>query len=259
MADVAPAPQRRSRVWHFRILIGVGVLVAWHAAVVWGDLPRTAFAPPAEVLHWAWEWHSSGDSLPHVQATLLAAMAGYLVGVTLGGLVAALFTAVPFLGRVFDPFMALINGVPKIVLAPFLVLVFGLGVSSKVAVAALLVFVASFFTLASGLKSVDRRLLDNARVLGASRFAVVRTVYAPAMFTWVVSTLRIGLGFALLGVVVGEFVGGIEGLGWNIKLAGELAQPERMFGAMLTLALIAVVIDQLLTVAERRGARWRLS
>lgn len=248
---------RRRGVWHWQLLVAVVIVALWQLGSSTGALSARAFAPPADVLSWMWQWHSSGDSIPHVLATVSAAFLGYLVGVLLGVIVATTFVVLPFVERVFDPFMALINGIPKIVLAPFLVLVFGLGVSSKVAVAALLVFVASFFTLSNGLKSVDRYMLNNARVLGAGRIALIRTVYAPAMLTWVVSTLRIGIGFAMLGVVVGEFVGATQGIGWNIKLAGELSEPDRMLGAMLTLGLIAVCLDRLLTLAEKRGTAWR--
>jgi sulfonate transport system permease protein len=254
-----PAVRRAPRNWPWQLLVFAAFVAVWHLGVASGLLSRRSFAEPADVFAWMWDWHSSGASLPHLGFTLSAAGMGYLVGIVLGASVAALFVFVPFLGRVFNPFMALVNGIPKIVLAPLLVLVFGLGLESKVATAALLVFFASFFNFSGGLRSVNRVLIDNTRSMGANRWQMTTTLYLPAMVAWTIATLRVGIAFALLGVVVGEFVGASEGIGWNIKLAGELNQPERLLGALITLGLVAAVVDRVLVVVERRFSQWKLA
>jgi NitT/TauT family transport system permease protein len=255
--ELAAAPVRR--LWQWRLGAVVAFVALWQAGVSTGVLSRRAFAGPWDVLVWFVDWHVSGTSLPHLGATLYAAALGYLMGLVAGAVAASLFVFVPFIGRVLDPYMALINSIPKVVLAPFLILAFGLGVTSKVATGALLVFVVSYFNIASGLKSVDQGFIHNARVLGASRLRMATTVYLPAILSWAMTTLRLGLGFALIGVVVGEFVGSTKGVGWNIKLAGELNQPERLLGALLTLAVIAAVIDRVFVSVERRFSRWKVT
>lgn len=257
--DTEPEVRRAPRNWPWQVLVFAAFVAVWHLGVQAGLLSRRSFAEPAEVFAWMWDWHSSGASLPHLAFTLSAAGMGYLVGIVLGATVAALFVFVPFLGRVFNPFMALVNGIPKIVLAPLLVLVFGLGLQSKVATAALLVFFASFFNFSGGLRSVNRVLIDNTKSMGASRLQMTTSLYLPAMVAWTISTLRVGIAFALLGVVVGEFVGASEGIGWTIKLAGELSQPERLLGALITLGLLAAVVDRVLVVVERRFSQWKLA
>jgi NitT/TauT family transport system permease protein len=258
-APTEPEVTRAPRNWPWQLLVFAAFVVVWHLGVHTGLLSRRSFAEPTEVFAWMWDWHSSGASLPHLGFTLAAAGMGYLAGIVLGASVAALFVFVSFLGRVFNPFMALVNGIPKIVLAPLLVLVFGLGLESKVATAALLVFFASFFNFSGGLRSVNRVLIDNTKSMGASRLQMATSLYLPAMVAWTISTLRVGIAFALLGVVVGEFVGASEGIGWNIKLAGELNQPERLLGALITLGLIAAVVDRVLVVVERRFSQWKLA
>lgn len=257
--DDQPEVTRPPRSWPWQLVVFAVFVAAWHVGVQLGLLSRRSFAEPAQVFAWMWDWHSSGESLPHLGFTLSAAGLGYLVGIVLGATVAALFVFVPLLGRVFNPFMALVNGIPKIVLAPLLVLVFGLGLQSKVAVAALLVFFASFFNFSGGLRSVSQVLIDNTKSMGASRPQMATSLYLPAMVAWTIATLRVGIAFALLGVVVGEFVGSSEGIGWNIKLAGELSQPDRLLGALITLGLIAAVIDRLLVSVERRYSQWKLA
>lgn len=257
--DDQPEVTGAPRNWPWQLVVFAVFVAAWHLGVHTGLLSRRSFAEPAQVFAWMWDWHATGASLPHLGFTLSAAGLGYLVGIVLGASVAALFVFVPFLGRVLNPFMALVNGIPKIVLAPLLVLVFGLGLQSKVAVAALLVFFASFFNFSGGLRSVNQVLIDNTRSMGASRLQMTTSLYLPAMVTWTISTLRVGIAFALLGVVVGEFVGSNQGIGWTIRLAGELTQPDRLLGALITLGLIAAVIDRLLVSVERRYSQWKLA
>ncbi|MFC5290369.1 ABC transporter permease [Actinokineospora guangxiensis] len=254
-----PTVAKAPRSWPWQLVVFAAFLAVWHVGVQAGWLSRRSFAEPGQVLAWMWEWHSTGESLPHLGFTLSAAAMGYLVGIALGSTIAVLFFFVPFLGRVFNPFMALVNGIPKIVLAPLLVLVFGLGLESKIATAGLLVFFASYFNFSGGLRSVNQVLIDNTRAMGASTPQMATSLYVPALVAWTISTLRVGIAFALLGVVVGEFVGSNQGVGWNIRLAGELAEPERLLGALITLGLIAALVDRLLVGVERRYSQWKLA
>lgn len=257
-APPGPPPEPRVRLWQWQLLVVVVGVGLWQAGVSTGVLSEQVFPEPLGVLRWTWEWHASGASLPDLSATLTAVALGYATGVLAGALVATLLVFVPFLGRVFDPFMGLINGVPKIVLAPLFILVFGLGLSSKVATAALLVFVVSYFNFAGGLRSINRIYIDHVRCLGAARAQMARYLYVPAMATWTVTTLRVALSFAFLGVVVGEFVSSSEGLGRVIKVSASLLEQERLFGAFLTLAVLAACIDRVLVAIERKASAWKL-
>jgi NitT/TauT family transport system permease protein len=245
-----------TRVWLWRIVSVAGFGLAWAALLESGLLSRHSFAGPIETLEWFWSWHASGDSLTHLASTLTAAAMGYLIGLLLGAAVAALFVFVRGFESVLDPYMAVVNGIPKIIIAPFVVAVFGLGIWSKVTVAALLVFFVSFFNLVNGLKSVNRALINNLRVLGASHWRMATDLYVPAVFSWAMTTLRIGVGFALIGVIVGEFVGSTHGVGHVIKVAGELNEPARLLGALLTLFIFSILIDRLFSNIERRFSRW---
>lgn len=245
-------------LWVWRLTTVIAFVAVWALAVEVGWVSSRLFVGPVEVLAWLWGWITSGDALGHVWATLSAALLGYLVGFVVGALIASLFVALPTLADVFDPYMAILNGIPKIVIAPLTVLVFGLGVGSKVALAALLVFFVTFFNIYNGLRSVDKALIANLRVLGAGRLRMALDLYLPAILTWAFSAMRLSVGFALVGVIVGEFVGAREGVGWTIKIAAEQNVPERLLGGLVVLGIIAAVVDNGLSRAERRTSAWRV-
>jgi NitT/TauT family transport system permease protein len=235
------------------------IVVLWQVAVDTGALSRRSFSTPGEVIRSFWEWHSSGDSLSHLSFTLRAVAAGYLLGVVLGAGVALVFFTQPIIGEIFDPFMAILNGVPKVIIAPPMVLLLGLGIVSKIAVAITLVFFLAFFNILGGLKSVDRSLINNLKVLGASGRDMVVDLYLPAIIAWVMSALRLGIGFAFAGVIVAEFMGSESGLGLTMKYAGERFQPSLLIAALVTLALVAAIVDRMLAVVEQRFSRWKVT
>jgi NitT/TauT family transport system permease protein len=138
------------------------------------------------------------------------------------------------------------------VLASLFVIWFGLGMSSKVATAVVLVFFAVFFNAFQGAREVDRNLIANARILGASPRKVTWQVVVPSAMTWIIASLHIAFGFALIGAIVGEFIGAQQGLGL-------LFNPNGVYAAMLIIAVIALVAEWLIARLERRLLRWRPS
>lgn len=257
--DAEPVLQERSEhLWLWRVATITAFAAVWALAMAAGWLSHRLFVGPLEVLGWLAGWIASGEAFGHVWTTVSAALLGYAIGFLLGAVVASMFVALPIFGEVFDPYMAILNGIPKIVIAPLMVLVFGLGMGSKVALAALLVFFVTFFSIYNGLRSVDRALIANLKVLGASRFRMALDLYIPAILTWAFSAMRLSVGFALVGVIVGEFVGATAGVGWTISIAGQQNDPARLLGGLVALALIAAVVDTVLSGAERRTSVWRV-
>lgn len=245
-------------LWVWRLATVIAFVALWALAVDVGWVSSRLFVGPLEVLAWLWGWITSGEALSHVWSTISAAILGYLVGFLAGAIVASVFVALPTVADVFDPYMAILNGIPKIVIAPLTVLVFGLGIGSKIALATLLVFFVTFFNIYNGLRSVDRALIANLKVLGASRVRMVLDLYLPAILTWAFSAMRLSVGFALVGVIVGEFVSARQGVGWTIKIAAEQNVPDRLLGGLVVLGIIAALVDTGLSRAERRTSAWRV-
>jgi NitT/TauT family transport system permease protein len=240
-----------------RLLAVVAFLALWRLLVGLGAVDRRTVSTPGSTAHWLWNWFSTGESWPQIGTTLWEALLGYLLGVGAGVLVSAVFFRIPFLERVFNPYMAVVNALPKVIVAPLLILVLGLGLSSKVVLAASLVFTVSFFNFMTGFRAVDHTIIDNSRMLGAGPVALARTVYVPALTSRAVATLRVCAALSLVGAIVGEFVGSNEGIGWNIRYGAELGNPERLMGCLVTLAVIAAVVDLILMRVERMLTRWR--
>lgn len=233
------------------------LVAAWEAASRVGWLNPFYAPPPSAVASVLLSLVQSGDIWTHLEATLLAALAGLVGGLLLGialGFAAAL---VPIAAELLEPVMMLLNAIPRVILAPLFVIWLGIGLGSKVALALILVAVLIFFAVYSGIKEVDRRLVERVRTLGGGRGALVRDVYLPSITAWVIGNLKIAVGFAFTGAVVGEFVASSRGLGYLLQFA------QSTYNAALTIALIALIMAFALVLfglaerLERRLLRWR--
>jgi NitT/TauT family transport system permease protein len=202
-------------------------------------------------------WYASGQLVEDLRITLFEAGVGFVLGSLSGGLVGFVLGWVRRLGDVFEPFVTALYTLPKVALAPLFVLWFGIGVSNKVMFAALLVFFMVFFTTFQGTRQVDRDLVANARLLGASRWQTWTRIAVPASAVWVFTGLRIGLPYALIGAIVGEFVAADRGIGFRIKEATAFLNTAGVFAGLFLLMAISVALLGVLKLVERRVLRWQ--
>jgi len=161
------------------------------------------------------------------------------------------------LADVFAPYIKALNAMPRVVLGSIFIITIGYGIWSKVALAVVLVFFVVFFNAFQGVREVDRNLLANARILGASPRQVTTEVIIPSALTWIIASLHTSFGFALVGAVVGEYLGAIKGLGLMIATAQGTFNPNGVFAAMFILAVVALTAEVALTWLEGRLIKWR--
>jgi NitT/TauT family transport system permease protein len=180
-----------------------------------------------------------------------------VLGFVFGVLAGVLLGQVRFLAEVLSPFIKVANAIPRIVLGSLFTVALGLGVTSKVALASVLVFFVVFFNAFQGVREVDRNLLANVRVLGASRLAITRHVVLPSALTWIIASLHVAFGLAIIGAIVGEFLGAQHGLGLVIATAQNNFNPNGVFGAMFIIAVLALTAEGLIGLLERRLLSWR--
>lgn len=199
----------------------------------------------------------SGHIFKHMWVTLQEALIGFILGSVGGIVVGFLLVASPFLARMLDPIIMVFYGIPRIALAPLFILWFGLGLASKIVFSFVLVFFLVFFNTFAGLRSVDQDVVNAVRVMGASRRQVLRLVILPSISPWILAGLKSGMGMSLLGAIVGEYVGGNAGLGWMINSAAGLFETNRVFSALLALAVLVVILNEILSRLENRLLRWR--
>jgi len=264
-ADEETAPRkRRTRDW--RVVTGVRLLivVVWLAS--WEIAARTIIDPffyssPSAIwqklVTWFTEGTSQGSIWSNILITLEEAVLGFIIGTIAGVVLGVLLGRSRFLADVLAPFIKGANAIPRIVLASLFVIWFGLGLSSKVATAFVLVFFAVFFNAFQGAREVDRVLVDNARILGANRRDLMRTIILPSATSWILASMHVAFGFALIGAVVGEFTGADKGMGLLINKSQGNFDAAGIYAGMLVITVIALVAEWLITRLERRLTSWR--
>ncbi|MDE2575080.1 MAG: ABC transporter permease subunit, partial [Rhodospirillales bacterium] len=192
-----------------------------------------------------------------VVVTMEETVLGFIVGVGFGVIVGVLLGRIRLLSDVLSPYIKAGNSIPRVVLGAIFTISLGLGLKAKIATAAVLVFFVVFFNAFQGVRSVDRNLVANARILGASRMQVVRHVVIPSAMTWIIASLHVALGLAIIGAIVGEFLGSQHGLGLVIATAQNTFDANGVFAAMLIIGLLATGAEALMEMLERRLLAWR--
>lgn len=215
------------------------------------------FSQPSRIWDQIWQWVTHGTAQgslgEQIGYTLYEALGGWVIGVTGGVLLGIALGRIRFLAEVFGPYIKVLNAIPRIVLAPIFLIWFGLGPASKVASAVVLVPV--FFNAFQGARGVDRNLVANARILGADNRKVTLQVVIPAATTWIFTSLH--FGFALIGAIVGEYIGATKGLGLLVAAAQGTFNAAGVYAAMTIFAVVALLTEGLLTFAEKRLFRWK--
>ena len=202
-------------------------------------------------------WVTSGSVWPHLIVTLQESLLGLAIGATLGVTTGFALARSPFAARVIEPYITMLNAVPRVVLAPLFLLWFGLGIWSKVALAVTLVFFVMFFNTYQGVRDADRVIIANVRMLGATERQLVRHVLIPSALSWIFSSLQTSLGFALVGAVVGEYLGSTRGLGYVIAQAEGTFDTTGVFAGMVILSSVVVVVSAGVSRIERWLLRWK--
>src|SRR6266853_3005484 len=252
----------RMRLLSLQVLIAVISMVAWYVltTVPIGGvtlLPPFFFSNPVDVAARVVKWFADGTIWKHLWITLIEAMLAFVIGSVAGVLIGFWFARQPLIAAVFDPYVKMANALPRVVLAPIFALWLGLGIWSKVALGITLVFFVVFFNVYQGVKEASTTLLDNARMLGMSERQLLRHVYWPSALSWMFSSLHTSVGFAVVGAVVGEYLGSSAGLGYLIQQSEGIFDVAAVFAGMFVLSAFVILIDIGVTVVERRLLVWR--
>ena len=253
--------RRRVLVNVVRLTIVTGLFGGWEIAVRTRHLDPFFSGQPSHVVSqlqtWVRDGTVAGPLWEQVWVTLREALFGFVIGVAAGVVAGIALGRIRFLAEVFGPFIKVLNSIPRIVLGSLFILWFGLGPTSKIALAVVLVFFAVFFNAFQGTREVDRNLVANARILGAKRRHVTTQVVLPSALTWIIASLHVSFGFALIGAIVGEFLGAQKGLGLLISEAQGTFNPNGVLAAMVIIAVVALLAEGAITLLERRLLSWR--
>jgi NitT/TauT family transport system permease protein len=266
LAEVERIAQRKLKLRHalviaLRILVLVVVLGGWELGGRFKWIDPFFFSMPslifAQIVDWFVNGTSQGPLLLQVWVTLEETMLGFLIGAVGGIVCGVVLGRNQLLSDVFSIYIKIANSIPRVVLGSVFVIALGLGMASKVALAVVMVFFVVFGNAFQGVREADRYMIANAQILGASKRQLTTSVVIPSALSWILASLHVSFGFALVGAVVGEFLGSKQGIGLLISTAQGAFNASGVFAAMIVLAVVALSTDYLLTALEKRLLKWR--
>ncbi|HUQ93467.1 MAG TPA: ABC transporter permease [Bryobacteraceae bacterium] len=250
-------PSRKIPMVFWQVLLGALMLGIWQWGASSGILDKFFFSRPSDVAGRVWKLFAEGTIWTHLGTTLLEAGLSFAIGVVGGVALGFLLARNRWLAALFDPYIRIANSLPRVVLAPIFLLWFGLGIWSKVALGVTVVFFIVFFNTYQGVKEVDPVMLNNARMLGASERQLIRHVLVPSALTWIFSSLHISIGFSIIAVVVGEYLGASRGVGYMIAQAEGVFDTTGVFAGMTILAAVVLLVGAGVNRLERWLLRWK--
>lgn len=241
-----------------RTMLISGFLILWEVAARMKLYNPFFTSYPSEILKDLIEFAKSGDLIYHTSITLKEAFLGLLYGTVIGILLAVIFGQFKTLGRIITPILTAVNGIPQLALAPVYVLWFGLGLTSKVFLAGLMVFFCVFFSTYNSIRNIEQRLVESAHILGANSFQTMIHVVLPACMPWIISGIRSGVGACMVGAIIGEYMGASGGFGWMVSYATSFFMVRRVMSCIFILLIVGIVINWCLDKVERYVLRWKV-
>ncbi|WP_337267247.1 ABC transporter permease [Oryzifoliimicrobium ureilyticus] len=253
--------RRKQMVLFWQIAILVCSLALWEIASDLNWIDPFFYASPSAVAERLYDWAINGTTEGslwyNLGVTMEEALIGFFTGSIAGVIVGIGLGRNQMLSDIFSVYIKAINSIPRVVLAPIFIMIMGLGLASKVALAFIMVFFVVFANAFQGVREADRDMIANARILGASNWQVTRTVVIPSAMSWIFASLHVSFGFAIIGAIVGEFVGARFGIGQLISIAKGTFDAAGMFAAIVLVMLVTLAAEAVMTAIENRLAKWR--
>jgi NitT/TauT family transport system permease protein len=254
-----PAARRRSlssvfgrgRILFYQVALIGGFLLLWEAAVTFGWIKVYLYGQPTGVWRELVKGLTTGTLLRDTWVTTQETVLGFLIGSILGSAAGLSLWLSPTVAAVLRPLMVALNGLPKIALAPLIIVWFGIGMESKIAVAAIITFIVAMISSYDGSQQIDNDYVRMLKAIGASRWNIFRMVIMPGSLPWIASAFRLNIGFAMIGAVVGEYISAEQGLGYYVYYSGTLYNLNAVWGGIIALMVMALVLDWFVGLAER--------
>jgi ABC-type nitrate/sulfonate/bicarbonate transport system permease component len=245
------------------VLIHVTLLAAiiagWEAASSSGLIDSFFYGAPSGVAALLSGWIADGTLFTNIAATVSVVLVGWVLATVLGTAIALVLARLPTVRAVAAPFLAFLNGTPRIVFYPFFAIWLGFEAPSKIALIVYVVIVLVIMTVLAGMDEVPLELVNHVRVTGGRRRDLVVHVYVPSIALWILSSARLTIGFALQAAIVSEFVGPAVGLGHLAVLGQNLTTVNIVWAALATMIFVALALDVVLSMVERRVTRWQVA
>jgi len=235
------------------------VIVLAALLAVWQFVPTPALrfwvSAPADIVIRLWTWILDGSLWENLEATLAAMALGYAIGTATGVGLGLVFGFLPRLHRVLSPYISALYALPKIALAPLFVILFGIGIASKVALVAITVFFLVLTATLDGVRNVDRDLVRALSLMGATRGEVIRKALVPAALPWIFTGMRIAVRYAFSNTLLAELIASNRGIGFLIEYYSGTFDAAGAYAAILVLVACSVGLTEVLSRIETRMGR----
>lgn len=270
LPGTAPLPKRRSRARRrpvmfdttlgrtaLQTLAVIAFFALWELGVRMGWISAFLVGSPSGIFSLAWNMTLSGDLLSDTWYTLFEAILGFVIGTIFGSLLGLALWYSIFVARLVEPFIVAINSVPKIALAPIVILWFGTGLVSKVALSVSLTAIVALIAAYQAAKDADMDLQSLLISMGANKHQVFYKAVVPSTLPAIIATFRINVGFGLVGAVVGEFISSQRGLGHMIYNASSLYDLNSVWVGLFTLMIVGFILYYIIDIIERTSLPWK--
>jgi NitT/TauT family transport system permease protein len=237
------------------LIPGILLLVFWELGALYLFDPRFLGQPSKIIASFA--EHAVGPRIwRHVWVTLSEILVGYAIGIVIGAALGYLLGVREDLARLLEPYIIILNGIPKVAIAPLLIVIFGIGMASKVAIVASLVLFLMFYGVYVGIRTIDADFIYQARIMGVNRLGEIRHVVLPAIMPNVLVALKTSAVYAVIGAIIGEFIAAQAGLGYFILDASGTFNVTDIWVGVVYLMILLFALTGLIGIAERRLLRW---
>lgn len=240
-----------------RALILVILLVAWEGTS--GTIiPKLWISSPSAIAAVLAGWIADGSLFGHVVATLTETALGYVVGAACGIGCGLCLGFLPRVERITAPLVTALYALPKIALTPLFVIVFGIGLESKIVLVACTAFFLILYSTLDGVRDIDPDLVEALEVMGATRGEILRKALVPATLPWIFTGLRVAVRYAFTAAIIGELMASNQGIGYLIEASAGNYNTAGVYAAVFVLVVFSVLCAELLTRTEASSLRWRL-
>ncbi|HZL58727.1 MAG TPA: ABC transporter permease [Stellaceae bacterium] len=250
---IARDKRRRNAILAGRIIVCVTLLVGWQ--LLGPHIDRLIFSAPSEVAGRLWEWSLDGTLWRNLLVTAEEILLGYALGVFFGVVLGLALGSYPVVAAILDPILMAIYGVPKIAFGPLFIVWFGINMTPKVVITALMVFFFVFFTTYEGARAVDRDLIRVVKLMGASRWQERTLVVIPGSLPAILLGLKLAIPEALIGAIVGELIVSSRGIGYLVQFSASQLDSAGIFAALFVLMVLTLLANSAVNYATGKSGR----
>ena len=236
----------------FQLLILISFFGIWELASNFKWIDPLIFSSPSKIWVLFIEKLNDGTLLPHIYTTMFETVLGFIIGTLIGTILAAVLWWSSFLSKILDPYLVVLNAMPKVALGPILIVVMGPGMGSIITMGAIISVIISTIVIYTAFKGVDSNYLKVLQTFNASRFQMFKEAILPASFPTIISTLKVNVGLSWVGVIVGEFLVSSKGLGYLIIYGFQVFNFNLVLMSLVIIAIFATIMYQIVELLEKK-------